>query len=391
MQPGLGISEVEIRTVHDGIANGVRSDGRSLTQRRPFTIVHNRGDVTHFEGGSVEVQCDGTIVLAAATPSVVELDVSRGGTPRGLLFVSIVAAPAVVESHAQSLRNNSGRYRQAFLSQLATTIRHTFGAEGVTAQERQQQLGIAEAEIIASENDNFNPSESADEPKTIPIRDECVADTCSRRPEDRPVSYDCGFPGEQLYVGGGYAFRVDVDVHVLQSSGGNLASIISLAVHAVLKVVRLPSVTLHEASAGFSLEVDYSKPYASPVDWSRLPILNVILISPTRHYVVDPTRLEELALPQQLHVAVNNIGQVLHMRFHQLPSRRGNAMRLVSGNTGGLSGEDDTHATENEGECHVDANGVAVGMSISDMAAMLHAAVHISQAVVAECDEILAG
>lgn len=394
MQFGPVVSEAEIRTVQDGIANGVRSDGRSLTQRRPFTVVTNRGSTTHFEGSSVEVQCDGTTVVAAATPSVVELDIDRGQAPRGSLFVNIDAVPAVVEHYAQSVRNNSARYRQAFLSFLATAIRQTFGAQGVTAEERQQQLGIAEAEIIADEGD--------DEQREDALGGRGAA-------EEKPVEETaeqwvdcCGFPGEQLYIGGGYAFRIDVDAHVLQAHGGSLASIVALAVHAALKTVRLPSVTLHEASAGFSLEVDYSKPYATAVNWSRLPVLSVVHVSPTRHYVVDPTRLEELALPQQLRVAVNSFGQVFHMRFQQLPSRRGNAMRLIRSpwEEAGKDNSNDNNERDVDGDDVDDSSrsgfdagvkGTVGGMNMPDMAAVLHAAVHISQAVIAECDEALAG
>ncbi|KAH8603881.1 hypothetical protein ERJ75_001776800 [Trypanosoma vivax] len=147
MQFAPAVSELEIRSVQDGIANGVRSDGRALTQRRPFSVTSTRGnDAGYYGGSSVEVHCDGTTIVAAATPSVVELNtdpdslhnLEKKGVPslRGPLFVSIDAVPAVVDYYARALRNGTGRYRQAFLSRLALTIRHAFGAEGVTAQEQ---------------------------------------------------------------------------------------------------------------------------------------------------------------------------------------------------------------------------------------------------------------
>ncbi|KEG07033.1 exosome-associated protein 1 [Trypanosoma grayi] len=157
-----------------------------------------------------------------------------------------------------------------------------------------------------------------------------------------------------------------MDVHVLQANGGNLPSIISLAVHAALKKIKLPCVTLYETSGGVSLEVDPRKAFGKPVDWSRLPVLAVMLVSPTRHYVVDPTLPEELALPQQLHVAVNAAGQVCHTRFQQLPSRRGNVWRL-----GGQQQQPPS------------------GMNMPDFAAMLHDAPYICQAMISECDEAL--
>ncbi|KAF8277260.1 putative exosome-associated protein 1 [Trypanosoma cruzi] len=373
------ISEAEIRAVQDGIANDVRGDGRTLTQRRPFTIRTNYSagasivDV-EYDGSCVEVQCGATTVVAAATPSIIELSESGEAAPRkrmrGPLFISIDTVPAVVDYYAQALRNRGGRYRLAFLSFLATTISQTFGAEGVTVRE---QLGLAEAEIIDDGDDDDAATTAGG------VNEEGAGGGLrqGRFPAEEEGDSGGGFPGEELYIGGGYAFRIDVDVHVLQTNDGNLPSIISLAVHAALKAVKLPSVTLHETSGGVSLEVDRSKPFRRPVDWSRLPVLTVLLISPTRHYVVDPTPLEELALPQQLHLAMNAAGHVCYMRYQQLPSRRGNAWRQEKG-------------CRERGELDDTAGSfLPAGMNVPDLAAMLHDVSYICQATISECDEAL--
>ncbi|RNF02026.1 exosome-associated protein 1 [Trypanosoma rangeli] len=369
------ISEAEIQAVQDGVANDVRSDGRTLTQRRSFTIrrTHNAGaSLTdmEYDGSCVEVQCGGTTVVAAATPSVVEVggrsEAASAGRARGPLFISIDAVPAVVDYYAQTLRNRGARYRHAFLSFVATTVRQTFGAAGVTVRE---QLGVAEAERLdEGENAATTDDHANDEGAGGELRQ-------GKDLEEEAWS-GVGFPGEDLYIGGGYAFRTDVDVHVLQTNGGNLPSIISLAVHAALKSMRLPCVTLHEASGGVSLEVDRNKPFRHPVDWSRLPVLTVLLISPTRHYVVDPTPLEELALPQQLHLAVNAAGQVCYMRYQQLPSRRGNAWRLGTGAQRGGTGD-------------TAESLLPTGINVPDLDAVLHDVPYICQAIISECDEAL--
>ncbi|RNF16813.1 exosome-associated protein 1 [Trypanosoma conorhini] len=357
------VSEAEVRAVQDGVANDVRGDGRTLTQRRSFSIRRGHGagvslvDV-EYDGSCVEVQCGGTTVVAAAAPSVVEVG-AEAGRARGPLFVSIDAVPAVVDYHAQALRNRGARYRHAFLSFVATTIRQTFGAEEVTVRE---QLGVAEAERVDEDEDEDEDAAATEGP--------LGGGAAGGRQHGKLLGEDgAGFPGEDLYIGGGYAFRTDVDVHVLQTNGGNLPSVISLAVHAALKAMRLPCVTLHEASGGVSLEVDRSKPFRRPVDWSRLPVLAVLLISPTRHYVVDPTPMEELALPQQLHLAVNAAGQVCYLRYQQLPSRRGNAWRLGAGD-----------AVEPL---------LPTGMNVPDLTAVLREVPYICQAIISECDEAL--
>lgn len=361
------ISEAEIWAVQDGIASDVRSDGRTLVQRRPFTIstTHATNGASmdvDYDGGRVEVRCGGTTVMAAATPSVVELSETAGAAAatkaRGPLFISIDAVPAAVDYYAQALQNHGSRYRHAFLSFLAATIRQAFGAEGVAVRE---QLGVAEAELVADDEETGGrPPRGADD---------------AGHDRGGGGGGGVGFPGEQLYIGGGYAFRVDVDVHVQEANGGNLPSIISLAVHAALKTMRLPCVTLHETSGGISLEVNRNKPFRGSVDWSRLPVLSVILISPTRHYVVDPTPLEELALPQQLHVAMNAAGQMCYMRYQQLPSTRGNRWRLE---------EDASRRGEGGG-----GEPFSAGMNMSDLAAVLQDVLYISQAIISECDEAL--
>lgn len=408
------ISLAEVRAVQDGVANDVREDGRTLLQRRPVYITprsspsavaavvggSDGGDAAgvaqqSYSGSYVEVRASGTVVLAAATPTVVDGCATAAPSPvsgadnadgakeaaaaaphdagRGQLHITIDAVPHVLDAYAGTVGGrNTNRYRRDYLAFLAATIRAVFGAAQVQVQEQQ---GVAEAEVVPEEREG-----AEDEVGAGTVSSSAIAPAGSGR-GDGETSLASGFPAADLYIGEGFGFRVHVDVHVLQCAGGNLFTAIAYAVHAALRSLQLPAVTLHRApgdGAGVSVEVDRSQPYRRPVQWSQLPLLCVLLVSPTGHYVVDPTLREEWALPQQVHVAAGASGQVFYFRYQQLPSRRGNRYQLQE------AGKADAEAC---------AAYVAPPMALNlpDCWAVLSDAVYVCQAMIHDCEVALQG
>ncbi|KAG5506824.1 hypothetical protein GH5_06042 [Leishmania sp. Ghana 2012 LV757] len=393
------ISLAEVRAVQDGVANDVREDGRRLLQRRPIHITARTspsslaataaGDAQEsYNGSYVEVDASGTVVLAAATPSVVDgcatagpsLSTGTAGecasdTGKGQLQITIDAVPHVLDAYASAVGGRSvGRYRRDYLAFLASTVRQVFGAAQVDVQEQQ---GLAEADVVL-EDDAEAGGEGVTARSSSLSAGASGATAAAGSGSERLVS---GFPATDLYVGEGFGFMIHVDVHVLQCSGGNLFTAIAYAVHAVLRSLRLPAVTLHKApgdAAGVSVEVDRSQPYRKAVSWAEMPLLCVLLVSPTGHCVVDPTLREEWAMPQQVHVAAGANGQVMYFRYQQLPSRRGNAYQLHS-----------AERSSSAGEC---AGYVAplLALSVNDCWSILSDAVHVCEAMLHECEEALA-
>lgn len=391
------ISATEVQAVQDGIWHDVRGDGRTLLQRRPVTIgaVHAQGfeeEAGSYNGSRVAVSVgSGTTVLAAASPSVVEVAVAEeGGSGLAPLHITIDAAPAVVDFYGGAVGGRSNQSRRTYLAHVALAIRHVFGAESVSVEERQS--GVAEAQMLSDEE---GPAQSS--PQEDMGGDDGAATAAATtssasggapavRPEVPHRRLPTGYPSKDLYIGEGYAFRVDVDVHVQQASEGNLLSCVALAVHAALRTMRLPRVTLHEATSGVSVEVDWSKPYHKPIDWSRLPLLCVLLLSPTRHYITDPTPVEELALPQQLHVAASRDGHVCYAKYCQYPSRSGGdklkqmlfdrSPQWQRRSDGGSNAATALHAAQYE-------------LYPMDFVAAVGDATHICEAMIAECDEAI--
>lgn len=403
------ISLAEVRAVQDGVASDVREDGRTLLQRRPIHITaraspsampasttsstaaaaSTTGDVPQaaYNGSYVEVRASGTVVLAAATPSVVDgcgtaAPGSSGAEDagRGQLHVSIDAVPHVLDAYASAVGGRSvSRYRRDYLAFLAATVRQVFGAAQVEVQEQQ---GVAEAELVPDEEEggtaDISKAGGGDGVSGVSASASGAAGSGSSGGAGAGApGVSSGFPAADLYIGDDFGFRIHVDVHVLQSSGGNLFTAIAYAVHAALRSLRLPAVTLHRApgdAAAMSVEVDRSQPYRKAVSWAQLPVLCVLLLSPTGHYVVDPTLREEWAMPQQVHVAAGASGQVLYFRYQQLPSRRGNAYQLRAADSGDAC-----------------ARYVAApsALGVADCWAVLLDAVHVCQAMAHDCEEAL--
>ncbi|KAG5480051.1 hypothetical protein LSCM1_06474 [Leishmania martiniquensis] len=392
------ISLAEVRAVQDGVASDVREDGRTLLQRRPIHITARTspsclaaaaaGDAQEsYSGSYVEVNASGTVVLAAATPSVVDgcatagphssTDTTEGCGPdtgKGQLHITIDAVPHVLDAYASAVGGRSvGRYRRDYLAFLASTVRQVFGAAQVEVQEQQ---GLAEAEVVPEDDAEASGGTAAARSSSPSAGAPGVAAAAGSSSE-RVVS---GFPATDLYVGEGFGFVIHVDVHVLQCSGGNLFTAIAYAVHAVLRSLRLPAVTLHKApgdDAGVSVEVDRSQPYRKAVNWAEMPLLCVLLVSPTGHCVVDPTLREEWAMPQQVHVAAGANGQVMYFRYQQLPSRRGNAYLLRPAERPSCTSECASYVAP------------PCALSVNDCWSILSDAVHVCQAMLHECEEAL--
>ncbi|KPA75234.1 putative RNasePH-like proteinexosome associated protein 1 (Rrp42-like) [Leptomonas pyrrhocoris] len=423
MSVGLAsISLAEVRAVQDGVAHDVREDGRTLLQRRPVHVIPRSspsasaatgkvddgtsvGGEAHagYNGSYVEVNASGTVVLAAATPSVVDgcgtttsssyrrhgddsnaEDVAAAGAGvadndagRGQLHITIDAVPHVLDAYASAVGGrNVSRYRRDYLAFLASTIRQVFGAAQVQVQEQQ---GVAEAEVLPEEDEGGN-EEAAGGGGAAAVTSSSSGAAAAR--DSGEANLSSGFPAEELYIGEGFGFLIHVDVHVLQCSGGNLFTSIAYAVHAALRALQLPAVTLHRApgdGAGVSVEVDRAQPYRKPVSWAQLPLLCVLLVSPTGHYVVDPTLREEWALPQQVHVAAGVDGQVFYFRYQQLPSRRGSSYRL--------------HEAVKADTAAACAAYVAPpsALSLNDCWAVLSDSVYVCQAMIHDCEEALQG
>ncbi|CAJ1023698.1 hypothetical protein, conserved [Leishmania lindenbergi] len=390
------ISLAEVRAVQGGVANDVREDGRTLLQRRPIHITARTspsslvgaasGDVQgSYNGSYVEVNASGTVVLAAATPSVVDgcatadSNSSAGAeqecapdSGKGQLYITIDAVPHVLDTYASAVGGrNVVRYRRDYLAFLASTVRQVFGAAQVEVQEQQ---GMAEAEVVPED-----AGEVSDTAVTVSSASSSAGKSGAAA-GSRGDHLLSGFPAADLYVGEGFGFRIHVDVHVLQCSGGNLFTAIAYAVHTALRSLRLPAVTLHKApgdGAGVSVEVDRSQPYRKAISWAQIPLLCVLLVSPTGHCVVDPTLREEWAMPQQVHVAAGASGQVVYFRYQQLPSRRGNTYQLRS-----------AEPSSARDEC---AGYVAPpsALSVNDCWSILSDGVHICQAMLHDCEDAL--
>lgn len=360
--PPVMLSDTELYSIQDSITHGVRLDGRQLLQHRPIVVstgdcsrnesqLNDRSDPgetdsvtlqSAVESSVAEVRIGETHVVATASPTVFrdenwldafeEEDECEDGSKddgRGILDITLDAVPSVVQRYSMAVLGGatSGgratrRAQRLFLSMIALTMRDVYGASRVRILDNTLADGVAEAQEVGSdvgEDEGTN--------------DDSPSGTHKARSDRRGAKFSAmprstGFPAQDLYIGKGFAFKICVDVHILEGGGGNLLTAVSSAVYASLQRIVLPLVTLHKGPQGILAEVDRRQIFAKRVDFSRLSRLVVLGISPTRHYVVDPNWEEEIALPQQLHIAADAEGRVTYSRYQQWPSRRG-SRRLV--------------------------------------------------------------
>lgn len=311
------------------------------------------------------------------------LSTCRSFRGEGMLDITLGAVPRAISEYASALIGGGGKGGNRFsggmndrarylLSTLALTLRQIYGARQVRLLDSTLVDGAAVAEELLEPPLLFSSAEtgkatvkedkedkgeaekkkeegSAADPRCpphIPPHQEDSSATASptQRGEKEATasvevspflgsspcsctpSFSSGFPAEALYIDLGFAFHIRVDLVILESAGGNLLTALSTAVYTALQRLALPHVTLHRGPRGVVAEIDPQRCFTMkpiPPLEARLSRVVVMGISPTRQYIVDPTWEEEVALPQQLHVAVNAEGQVTYVRYQQWPSRRG--------------------------------------------------------------------
>eukprot|EP00796_Vickermania_ingenoplastis_P011754 gene11754-8082_t len=354
---------------------------------------------------SVQVRLGATQVSATAVASVFrdenlandeEEEQGQGATEtrtgRGELDISLDAVPSVVQRYSMgmlglSAKSGGRRAQRLLLSMIALTMRYVYGARHVNVMDTTLADGVADAVAVQDEaeevgqggggvEDDGRDDDDDDEKNNSNNNNNSIHGSRAAAVDSSgslaasSLHTQTGFPAAALYIGQGFAFRIHVDVHILEGGGGNLLAAVSAAVFHVLQRLRLPHVTLHKGPQGLLAEVDRRKVFATPVSFARLSRLVVLAISPTRHYVVDPCWEEEIALPQQLHVAADPEGRVTYTRYQQLPSRRG-ARRLVREvfcSTQHERNEQQQQQQEEEAEAEAQGPRGDVGSSESSMA-----------------------
>lgn len=267
---------------------------------------------------------DGPSVTTPPPPTTSTSPSFRG---KGVLDITLGAVPRAIHEYTSALigAGSGGKGLQRYeggganarsrylLATLALSLRHVYGARQV----RCVDTTLADGAVVAEEVLEEEEEGGGENPPEVEERRSAFSTT--------PLA--TGFPAEALYIDLGFAFHIRVALVILESAGGNLLTALSTAVYTALQRLALPHVTLQRGPRGVVAEIDPHRRYTTkpiPSLEAHLSRLVVLGISPTRQYVVDPTWEEEIALPQQLHVAVNASGQVTYARYQQWPSRRGN-------------------------------------------------------------------
>lgn len=309
MDRSVVLSDAEREHVKTTMRLGVRLDGRPLTMHRTPQV--RLGVVPHTDG-SCAVDLGGTSVLVSLSASVRE-------APHGVgsLAVHVVSSPKVTAQYARQLGGaDRNRYARSFHAHLSRLLEGLFGAEEVSVEESTGVVDTAAAAPQGGQAEDFDTDGPA---RGAP------SGTSSRRNARE-------FPFANLAVGGGFAFRIDADVQLMQCNGGNVIGAACIALRAALQTTRLPHVAVHETSAGVSIEVDRSRTWSecSSVRWNLFPTVVVAHWIPG-YYLVDPTMEEEVCLPHRIVVGGGvESGSVGFVQLETLPSKHGD-------NTAGIS------------------------------------------------------
>lgn len=275
------LGEAECAHVRNGLALGVRRDGRLLQQQRGAQL--STSVIPHMDG-SCSVDLGGTQVLVSLAVNVEE---TKNG--EGQLRVHLDCVPTVAACYSQIIGVSDTRSQRNFLSHMSRTVSHIFGAEKASWEDH----GVADAILDEGEEEEMKGA--------------CKANT--------------SFPSSSLSLGHGFAFVIDADIQILQCDGGNIVSAACAALRGALRTVRLPHASLHETPNGVCPEVDKSKVFSQAVDWSCLPTVAVLLMHDS-FYVCDPSLEEEIALNKRLYVASSECGRTSFVKFMCLGSRR---------------------------------------------------------------------
>jgi exosome complex RNA-binding protein Rrp42 (RNase PH superfamily) len=272
-------SSLEEANVAEGMEYNVRSDGRTLLQAR--TCIGKTGIAPHADGSCL-ADLSGSVVLATIQASVVPVNFEEG-----LVIVRIDCAPSVVACYARNIGTASAKFRPSFLGGLSSTISSLFGSSA-TARE-------STTEVVT-------PGD-ADESTTI-----------------SPTSFS-PLPLRDLYCGGGFGFKLTVDVQIMQGFGGSIVSATSFAVRGALASLKLPHVSVSQSPMGYSVEVNKAKLFHKTIDWSESPVAFLFHTKNSR-FLVDPTLSEEASLPLHAIVAFGSSGRVSFLNLSAHPSKR---------------------------------------------------------------------
>eukprot|EP00636_Phaeomonas_parva_P001266 CAMPEP_0118879766 /NCGR_PEP_ID=MMETSP1163-20130328/19488_1 /TAXON_ID=124430 /ORGANISM="Phaeomonas parva, Strain CCMP2877" /LENGTH=310 /DNA_ID=CAMNT_0006815999 /DNA_START=8 /DNA_END=940 /DNA_ORIENTATION=- len=247
------ISDGERQYVRDGVAQGVRLDGRPRGAFRQLSV---DADLLPLSHGSARVTLgDGTDVMASVKAEVVPLEAGMAAAQRDLLTVHVEASPSYF---------------------LATT---------------------AAAEAYASD-------------------DAAAAHTAAVRSVLQAVFGESGLgDAAQLeIVPGKFAWAVYVDVLLLRHCG-NVLDAAAAAAHVALRAARLPATVpvLGEREEIDDFDImprpEDAKPLPFVSDEAALPLC-VSLARIGEHFVADPTDEEERCADAKLVVAISADGKL---------------------------------------------------------------------------------
>jgi hypothetical protein len=228
--------------------------------------------------------------------ATVQASVAAVSGELGTVVVRVDCAPSVVFSYAKNIGTTSPKFRSAFLGTLADTIAALLGASNSVRESTDTATGASgDEEQSPSGSSSFSP---------LPLKD--------------------------LYCGGGFAFKLTVDVQVMQCNGGSIVSAASYAIRGALASLKLPFVIVSESPMGYSVEVNKTKPFQKIIDWSEAPIALSVHTQNSR-FLIDPSLSEEASLPLHVIVAFGWSGRLSFLKVCAQPSKRVESARFTIG------------------------------------------------------------
>ena len=224
------------------------------------------GDIPKAQG-SCHVMIGNTEVIVAVTAAV-----RRTGDDCGRLRLHLEASSTVQETLAKLFGSTDFRHRRSLLAKYTATLCDVYGA---------------------------SPSDDRDE-MVEPVR-----------PTPLPL--------DQLALGHGYAFCLDIDITAVQVHSGSLLLAASCGIRGALSTLRLPYASAHEGPGGVVVDVDRSKLWPKQIPWNAPLILTLRIADGL--YAVDPDLIEEATLSQHATVACTPKGSVCYFTLDCDPSK----------------------------------------------------------------------
>ena len=230
-----------------GLAEGIRNDGRSRLQCRTFEIAKG---VVGRANGSAHVTLAGTEVVVG-----VYADVQR--SKRGSMCVHVDCTPAAAWAYNPTRTRGA---KEGFTTTISMQLSNLYTAQR-TGGHRTEDVMMADA---------------AEE-------EEGGARTTPGHPGLHiPLNYAA------LCIGPDMAWNLNVDVMVVGCTGGNVIGAVSVAVKAALMDVMLPQV---EVSLTGEVTLHNENPSSFP-QAADAPLATLFLCTGS-HFLVDPTQQEE--------------------------------------------------------------------------------------------------